>query len=327
MSYDYAVSEAQERHEFLKNWPAAWGDAFQFVVSFDWVDVAKQIDCSQFGIVITTTPWPEYSPFPDGVIARASVAGKTQADVDDAVRRINDLLGLLSLLNYGSRSLRWYCHLTHLGITFGSDLSIRTQELNDCASALRDLSEQERRLVRRALYWLRVAPHRQRESHRTDLIRMFEMYWNAFECVTNAGLLRTPIPKKDRRTIKRELSTEFARLVNQGRLTREDVARIKQIVGGPGQVRKLTFAVSAALKAEDVHKAEIAKFVKQLCGFRNELKHADLDAEDNATLMRAENLIVPFRYLTLDLLLRALGRRGFGGWEWLRIRLAPDSVL
>lgn len=311
------------REVLVRNWPSAWGHDMQIIVSdgIDSIPCEDSIEFPAFGITLTSEQ-PEHSPIGGGRFANVRVTDHTWPAVEDAVRRINDWLGLITLLNFGNGPLRWWSFVTHFGGGGGANLEFDNEHLEPFRVSLDELSEGERVHVRQALYWLRNAAPVRTHSHRMDSLRQFEMYWNAFECGAQVYLVRNPL-LRDETQLRIALDRENERVGARPQLSLKDVERLVQIVRYPSQPDRLQHALSSCFTNEVEYHAEISALLKRLLEFRNKTKHAKVEAELNKTLIEGELLLEALRYLVLEMIYRLLGKRGFGGWSWIRRFVFP----
>lgn len=312
------------REVLVRNWPSAWGHDMQIIVS-DGIDSMLREDSIEFpafGITLTQEK-PEHSPIGGGRFATVRVTDHTWPAVEDAVRRINDWLGLITLLNFGNGSLRWWSFVTHLGGGSGDSLEFDHEHLESFRASLDEMPESDGVHIRQALYWLRNAAPVRTQSHRMDSLRQFEMYWNAFECAAQVYLVRAPL-LRDEAQILNDLDVEKELVGALSQLSIKDVERLAQIVRHPSQRDCLQYALVCCFSDEAEHHAEISALLKRLLKFRNKTKHAKVEAELNRTLIEGELLLDALRYLVLEMVYRLLGKRGFGGWSWIgRFVYAP----
>lgn len=274
------------------------------------------IDFPAFGITLTSEE-PEHSPIGGGRFAWVRVTDHTWPAVEDAVHRINDWLGLLSLLNFGNGSLRWWSFVTHFGGGGGVMLDLDHAHLESFRLSLEAMPEGERLHVRQALYWLRNAAPALTNAHRMDSLRQFDMYWNAFECSAQAYLVRSPLERDQARinvALERENASPDARLP----LSVKEIERLAHIVRRPSQRDRLQHAIFMCFATERHDDAEISALLKRLLAFRNKTKHAKVQAELNKTLIEGELLLAALRYLCMEMIYKLLGKQGVGGWAWIR---------
>ena len=133
-------------------------------------------------------------------------------------------------------------------------------------AALRKLPEPVARKVRAALYWIREPRQLLMEGHRSDVLRVYAGYWNAFECLVEAVCLLRP----------------------QSKLRRaEKQAGIDAFVAKASHA----FAVCFPYRA-DQYVAECFRMKPEqdrLYNIRNAINHGDVDAENPNELLRVED--------------------------------------
>lgn len=319
----YVEFNHRERLRLISTWPSKWGDNLQFLVNdglgtgLGWHGAEQApTDFPGFGITITQE-LVENSSIGPAVVGIATVPSKTLEGVEDAARRINELLGLLVLTNLGNCTLRWWCYLTHIGGDGSSPATIQGQEFDGFASGYSRLPTAVRRYVRQALYWIRMARGTRYEAHRMDVLRSFDAYWNVVECITAAVIELKPIAisTDEKLSAVRRLHEE---IVKRGAISLEDVAQLSRAARPIGERDRLIYAIATLYQTSAAESEEVSLFVRELYDARNRAKHAKVDVERDEVLRRFEHTLQPLKYLALDLLFRMLGRRGLGGWPWIQ---------
>lgn len=310
----------------IQAWPSAWGDRMMFLLSdgqgsgVGWHPGKREsIKFPDFGIELTEQTTDDGIIGP-AVICFADVTSKSVEGVADASRRINELLGLLVLSELGHCTLRWFSFATHVGGESGSPASIAAENYEGLIAGYLSLPASTRRQLRRALYWLRMAKGSQIEGYRMALARSFESYWNAVDCISATVRTLAPIeiPKETR---LKNVRVIYEEVLSRGSITLADAERMGKAARGIGDRDILVHAIATVYGSSESEILEIRSLVRDLYELRNRVKHAKIDVEEDDELQRFEALLSPIKYLALDLLFVLLGRKGFGGWSWIKLML------
>lgn len=319
----YSELEHRRRLRLISTWPTAWGDSAHFLIADGYplglgvhTDEMSSTEFPEFGITITTERRENASIGP-AVLGIASVSSKTLAGLEDAARRINELLGVLVLDNLGNCTLRWWCFLLHSSGVGGSPSVVRRDNLEGFLGGLTRLPEQAQRHTRQALYWIRVARGTNLDWHRMDVLRSFDAYWNTVECVSAAVAKLSPLVRSTGE-IRAAIAAVHSELKARESISLNDVERLCRSARPVGERDRLVHAIEYLMSPSDEMKPEIVRFVKELYDARNHSKHGKVDVEEDEVLRKFERTLSPLRYLALELLFRLLGRKGFGGWPWIQ---------
>lgn len=270
----------------------------------------------EFGVTITSEQ-KEHTAIGPAVIGIATVPSKTLSGLEDAARRINELLGLIVLMNFGNCTLRWWCFLLHFGGGGSTPAVVKREHFEGFATGYRSLPESVQRYVRQALYWIRIARDTNPVGHRMDVLQSFEAYWNAVECATAAVMELKPISRSAEERIA-AASQILSQICKNDAVTLKDIDRLIRAARPLGEKDRLHHAIVTLFRPSIEDETEISNFVKELYDARNRAKHGKVDVERDDVLRRFEKTLQPLKYLSLDLLYILLGRRGFGGWTWVQ---------
>ena len=113
------------------------------------------------------------------------VDGKTVSSLIEAARRINIFLGSYTLVEWGNSSCGWWSWVTH-GTGGGVVTNLAHKDLPKAVEGILSLPDPARRRVDAALFWIREPHNALQNFYRSDLLRVYAAYWNAFECLVEA---------------------------------------------------------------------------------------------------------------------------------------------
>lgn len=278
--------------ERIRQWPEGWGEDLIVLIYGDFEPLKAPLEFPSLGIVVH----PEKL---DNTIIRTAmcvhkatvkIKEKSISDIVDAARRINVFLGACTLVEWGHSSLGWWSWVTHDTIA-SAHTDINHENLKMATDGIQRLQPDIRRKVDAALYWIREPRNTFIESYRSDLLRVYSAYWNAFECLVEAVNIIRPQSKLSK-SKKQQLIDQFVKN-NSGELTPQIIEKLYKSMVNPGFVTKATHALNVCF--EDEAKAYIDecfmlyKKNDRLYEIRNAINHGDIDAENPLELIRIES--------------------------------------
>jgi hypothetical protein len=223
----------------IAQWPPNWGDDFVALIYGDFHAPTTALEFPAFRITIEPEKIAN-SPIRSLCVlrARVKISDKSVGALIDAAARIDTLLGVLSVLNWGNSGIGWWSHMTH-DLGGGVVLKMEPDRVQRVAEAIGRLRDDVARKVRAALHWIRE-PRGASLEHRNDVLRVYSGYWNAFECLVDAVLILRPLPKQssaDKQARLEEIMAERC-----GKVDADVVIRLSQVVN-PGLVDRATHAL------------------------------------------------------------------------------------
>ncbi|MFT4555819.1 MAG: hypothetical protein ACI92S_001154 [Planctomycetaceae bacterium] len=290
--WGHAFGKAWLEHRISNlDWPAKWGDDLRVLIYGDFEAPTKDLSFPQLGITV------HHEKLENTVIrsalcvveATVEISERSVPAILDAVRRINVLLGSWTLVAWGNSGCGWWSYITH-----DSDGGVQERfDHHDLTSAVQGvlrLPSTVRQKVDAALYWVREPRALIMEHHRSDLLRIYAAYWNAFECLVEAVLILQPQAKLSK-TEKQTLIDEFLAERN-GKLSSSDIATCYQEIVNPGFVGKASHALGvcfADLAPEYINECfRLPDRPNRLYDIRNAINHGDIDAENPEERLRVD---------------------------------------
>jgi hypothetical protein len=276
----------------IAQWPSGWGDDLVVLIYGDFHAPPEELDFPELGITI------EPEKISTSVIksamcvlrARVKIPEKSVTALVDAAARINTLLGVLAVLNWGNSGIGWWSYVTH-GSIGGVMPKLEPDRVQKVVQALGKLPAPVARKVRSALYWIREPRQLVMEGHRSDVLRVYAGYWNAFECLVEAVCLFRP-QSKLRRAEKQAGIDAFVAERN-GKLDAAAISECYKAFVDPGFVAKASHALKVCFPHRaDQYVVECFRMKPEqdrLYNIRNAINHGDVDADNPEELLRVED--------------------------------------
>jgi len=288
-SHAHGIAWLEER---IRQWPSGWGDDLQVLIYGDFEQPKVPINIPVLDIVVH----PEKL---EGTVIRnamtvlkatVKVKEKTVASLIDAARHINVLLGAYTLVEWGNSACGWWSWVTH-----GTGGSVMTrldhQGVPKAIDSILALSGPVRAKVDAALYWVREPRNLLIEFYRSDLLRVYSAYWNAFECLVEAINLIKPPRKLSGQEKQRLIEDLLAK--HNGIVSPHFINDAYQEIVNPGFVAKASHALSVCFGQDAIgYINECFRLPQQhnrLYDIRNAINHGDIDAENPEELVRVES--------------------------------------
>ena len=277
----------------IQEWPPEWGNNLEILIFGDFNPPSSEWHFKSLRITIYPGQIADHliKSAMYVIKAKVEVSEKSIAGLVDAAHRINVLLGAWSLEEWGAAARGWWSQITHGYPYFGGASVIDHHDLYSPIDAILKLPEPVRKKVDAALYWVREPRNLVMETHRSDLLRVYAGYWNAFECLVEAINTHSP-KKKSSQKEKRRLINEF---ISQraDKLTAEDIQYCYRNFVDPGFRRKATHALRICFPNEaEAYISECFEGNEKLYQIRNDINHGNVDAEDPNELLRIESRLL-----------------------------------
>lgn len=269
--------------ERIRQWPAAWGDSLQVLIYGDFKPPEKDVDIPSLGIVIHPEKQEKTVIRTAYCVLKATVQIKEKSieALVDASQRINVLLGGHTLVEWGNGARGWWSWVTH-DTGGGTITKLDHKDLPLAIESIQKLPHKVRQKVDAALYWVREPKSTFLESHKSDLLRVYSAYWNAFECLVEAVNILRP-RKKLTKAEKQQIIDKFADN-NFGKFTPALIDECYKSVVNPGFVSKAMHALTVCFEKEaqdyisECFRLESKK--DRLYEIRNSINHGSVDAEN-----------------------------------------------
>jgi hypothetical protein len=291
LDFSHAFGRAH-LESLLEQWPSAWGDDYQVLLYGDFDPPQQDIEFPALGIRVLSKPIEKsVISFARTVLAaRVSIEDRTIAQIVDAARRINILLGAWTLVTWGNAPIGWWSHLSHGG-GGGVKASIEHSDLDRALAGVIRLPPKARKRVEAAMFWVREPNRGFREHHRSNLLRKYSAFWNAFECLVDAVTTLAPPQNRMSQSAKKEAVERYVK-DRGGRLTPQDIEHCYRSIVNPGFVGKASHALAVCFGNDAPHYVEecFTRTPKrdQLYLIRNAINHGEVDAENPDELLRVE---------------------------------------
>ena len=276
----------------IKVWKEKWGSHFWVLIYGDFKPPTEDYRIDELGITI------HHETIENSVVDNsATCVLKATIDIKDlsvpsildAINRINLLLGSWVLVTWGNAPCRWWSWLTH---DSGGSVAepIAHKDLTKAISSIVSLPENIRGKIDAALYWVREPKNLIKESARSDLLRIYVSYWNAFECLVEAVDILKP-QKKLSKLEKQEKLDEYLNKL-EGSPKPSDIIECYKIIN-PGFKAKAINVLNVCFGEDS--QAKIDECFNQddktdcLYQIRNSINHGDIDAENLEELIRIQS--------------------------------------
>jgi hypothetical protein len=276
----------------IAQWPTRWGDDLRVLIYGDFTEPPAELDFPDLGITI------EPEKVTNSIIrsalsvlkARVKIPEKSVKALVNAATRLDTLLGVLAVLDWGNAGCGWWSEVTH-GSMAGLMGPLEPDRVHRVVERLEQLPQLVARKVRSALYWIREPRQLMMQGYRNDVLRVYAGYWNAFECLVEAVSLLRPQPKLGRVEKQAAIDAFVA-----GRNSRLDVTAISECYKAfvdPGFVAKASHALKVCFpERADQYVVECFRMKPdqdRLYNIRNAINHGDIDASNPSELLRVED--------------------------------------
>jgi hypothetical protein len=276
----------------IAQWPSSWGDDLLVLIYGDFNPPTEELEFPDLGITI------EPEKVTNSIIksalcvlkARVKIPERSVKALVDAAARINTLLGVLAVLNWGNSGSGWWSHVTH-GSIGGVMPQVEPDRVQKVVETLGKLPPPVARKVRSALYWIREPRQLVMEGHRGDVLRVYAGYWNAFECLVEAVCLLSPPPKLGR--AEKQAGIDAFITARNGKLDVTAISECYKEFVDPGFVAKASHALRICFPDRaDQYVVECFRMKPEqdrLYNIRNAINHGDVDADNPSELLRVED--------------------------------------
>lgn len=279
----------------IERWPSGWGDDFHILIYGDFEPPTEDLHISSLRITVNHLKMENTIIKSAMCVLEASIKieDKSVSAIVDAIRRINLFLGVFNLIEWGNGSIGWWSYITH-GTGGCAIVKLGEKDLNPIICAFLELPKPVKQKVDAALYWLKAPRNLLYESYRSDLLRVYSAYWNAFECLVDAINLF----KRQQKLSKTEKQKRIDDFIGArgGRLTSEDIATCYIEIVNPGfknsAIHALRVCFTSGADRYINECFEIREKNDRLYKIRNAIDHGDIDAENPEELIRVESRLV-----------------------------------
>ncbi len=283
------IASLEER---IRQWPKGWGDDLQILIYGDFEPPKVTLDIPSLGIVVHSDKLENTVIRTAMCVLKATVKIKEKSvlAIMDAAQRINVLLGAYTLVEWGNSACGWWSWVTH-GTSAGVVTKLDHEDLPMAIKGVQRLPQEVRQKIDAALYWVREPRNTFMEFYRTDLLRVYSAYWNAFECLVEAVNIIRPRPTLSK-SEKQQLIDQIINK-NPGKLTPQIIQECYKDVVNPGFIAKASHALIVCFNEEaEAYINECFKLSEKrdrLYEIRNAINHGNIDAENPYELIRVES--------------------------------------
>jgi hypothetical protein len=276
----------------IAQWPSGWGNDLVVLIYGDFNAPPAELNFPDLDITI------EPEKVTGSVIksalcvlkARVKIPEKSVKALVDAAARIDTLLDVLTVLNWGNSGSGWWSYVTH-GPMGGVMAKLEPDRVQKVVKALGALPPLAARKVRSALRWIREPRQLVMEGYRSDVLRVYAGYWNAFENLVEAVCVLRPQSKPERVATQADINAFISQ--RKGRLDPAAISECYRTFVNPGFVAKATHALKACFpERADQYVEECFRMKPEqdrLYDIRNAINHGNVDAGNPSELLRVED--------------------------------------
>lgn len=303
----FAWRYAEFEHK-IASWPDAWGKRMLFLICGDTVPLQAEVRIEELGITILpeqregATVFGPANPITKVFMCFVDVEEKSPAGVQNAVERIELLLGSWAISAWGNSSLRWWSNITH-GFNSGALIKFDQIEIENMVNAVSKYPGNVKRKILDALYWIRE-PGSLIMEQRPDLLPVYVGYWNAFECLVDAFCQLDP-PAHSSKAEKRQQLSEYLSAL-KGEPTLEDIDYCYNNIVDKRQrpkaehALKVCFGEAATGYIEECFTRDPPQ--TRLYKIRNQINHGEIGAENIEEMMRISPRLMKLRLMVFGML-------------------------
>jgi hypothetical protein len=299
----------------ISQWPSDWGDDLVILIYGDFRPPDSALSFSDLGITIEAGAVEGHliKSALCTVKARVTMKERTVSGLSDAAQRINTLLGITAAIGLGNSGNGWCSQVIH-GSLAGMYSDFQVEKVERAVAHLNQFSPEVNRKIRAALYWIREPRQMMMEGYKSDVLRVYAGYWNAFECLVEAVCSLRPAEKvsksekqarldqflADRRyrlnpsdlAQSDELTIDPGFSRSASYLTADVISECYRTFIDPGFVAKASHAIRVCFQDRaDVYITECFKCQPKedrLYNIRNAINHGDINTDDLEELIRVE---------------------------------------
>jgi hypothetical protein len=278
--YAWAKTNLEQR---IERWPSGWGDDFHILIYGDFEPPSEDLHFPSLGITINHLKKENTIIKSAMCVLEASIriADKSVPSIVDAIRRMNLLLGAFTLIEWGNGSIGWWSSITHETGAIAL-VKLGEKDLNPIIRAFLKLPDPVKKKVYAALYRIKEPRRLLDEGYRSDILRVYSAYWNAFECLIDAINLITPQSKPSKSEKQKQIDEFFG--TRSGKPTSEDIASCYHKIVNQGFRGTASHALRVCFPSDaDQYIKECFEIPEEndrLYKIRNAIDHGDIDAEN-----------------------------------------------
>ena len=288
--------EVDELEQRIKDyWPESWGDNLHVWIYGDFDPPSKDIILPALEITINH----EAKDKTKRVIARSAqceieasikIKNKSVDDIIHAVNRLNLFLGTWTLIEGGNGACSWWSPIAQ-DRRVAQLMQLGDYDINPVIDRILSLPKPVRQKINAALYWIREPRNQLSESYRSDLLRKYSAYWNAFECLVDAVNKIRPESKLSKSAKETQINEFIDAIKSQnGKLTSKDIIECYSKIVNPGFKAEASHALTVCFPDDSAQYIkecfEICEKPNRLYKIRNAIDHGDIDAENLKELQR-----------------------------------------
>lgn len=292
MDFEYAINVLNLRGR-INSFPNMCGDNYFIAIIFgDFMPLSEELSVESLGITIS----PErsdhhyFESYISAHNATVSIKDRSLESIQDAVGRMNMLVGASTLVTWGQRYCNWWSPITHeTSNRRGGSSGLSHEDMENVINHANSLTGKIRKKVLSALYWYRE-PDNSLMSHKQEVLRTYAAFWNVFECLVDAINIHDPVIKMTRPEKVKEINKLYEE--NGKELTLDFINKAKKIVE-PGIKRKAMHALNLCFKDDADYyiyeSFEREDLENRLYNVRNQINHGEVDPENQIELARIQS--------------------------------------
>ena len=196
MSEGRSSSEAHQRASLelrISQWPPEWGNYLHVFIYGDFEPPEQDLEYPSLGITI------ESAKITNSIIrsafcvlrARVTVSERSISGAQNAMERVSKFLGVWTLIDWGNRGIGcWSWIVGNSMVSVGA--AFKLEGIQRALHGIEKLRPDIQHQIGAALYWIRDPKALLQDQYKSDTLRMYVGYWNAFECLVEAVCMLAP---------------------------------------------------------------------------------------------------------------------------------------
>lgn len=287
-SHAFGLANLEDR---IANWPSKWGNNLEVLIYGDFKGPERTLEFEALGITVHPENLENTVIKNARCVLKATVqiAAKDVSSLLHAIRRLNTLIGNWTLVTWGNTPCRWWSYVTH-GTASSGISELDHKDLNRALNSYFRLPVTIQKKIDAALYWVREPKNMLLEFPRTDTLRVYAAYWNAFECLVDA--ITTLFPReKLTKPQKQERIDRYLADLNKNP-TASDIEKLYKEIVNPGFKALASHALTTCFKDKASYYIgqcfNLQPISERLYQIRNAINHGEVDSEDIKELIRIE---------------------------------------
>ena len=250
----------------IRNWPSELGDNLPILIYGDFKPPSQKIELQKLGITIFPEPLTN-TAIRDSrtvLLAHLSVHEKSISGINVALRKLNFMLGLLTVVDYGNGALSWYSPLIEPILSTASiniyvPRILKAYEAFEILKSKLSIPDDDFELARKKLessfYWIRTCIKTIGTAYRDNTLHLYSSYWNVFECLVEATNIFYPTkPRNPKKKYKERIKDEKEKNIKKYLLEKYgDTCPVKDLDLTLEDVESLSKILNPSFKGQAQH--------------------------------------------------------------------------